>query len=82
MPKLLSLAEQQAFAVQGLPSVGDTLSKALLERFGSVRRVMAATERELQKVPKIGPVKAARIEALLDAPYEGGQRRVAEGEGG
>lgn len=77
-PKLLRLPEQQAFAVQGLPSVGDTLSRALLERFGSVRRVMAATERELQKVPKIGPVKATAIAELLDAPYEGEQRRVPE----
>lgn len=75
-PKLRSLAEQQEFAVQGLPSIGTTLSRALLERFGSVRRVMAASERELRKVPKIGPVKAAEIANLLDAPYEGGQETL------
>jgi ERCC4-type nuclease len=75
-PKLMSLREQQEFLVQGLPSIGETLSRALLERFGSVRRVMAATERELLAVPKIGRVKAAQIVELLDAPYEGGQRRL------
>ncbi|MFQ5986225.1 MAG: ERCC4 domain-containing protein [Thermoplasmata archaeon] len=75
-PKLLSLPERQEFAVQGLPNIGDTLSKALLERFGSVRGVMGASERDLLKVPKIGPGKALRIAELLDAAYEGGQRKI------
>ncbi|MFQ5553411.1 MAG: ERCC4 domain-containing protein [Thermoplasmata archaeon] len=77
-PKLLSLPEQQEFAVQGLPNIGDTLSKALLERFGSVRGVMGASERDLLKVPKIGPGKALRIADLLDAPYEGEQQKIED----
>jgi ERCC4-type nuclease len=78
-PKLMSLEEQQEFVVQGLPSIGETLSRALLKRFGSVRKVMTATERELLSVPKIGPAKAAQIAGLLDAPYEGDQRRLEGG---
>ena len=77
-PKRVSLPQQQEFAVQGLPAIGDTLSKALLERFGSVRGVMAASERDLLKVPKIGPGKALRILELLDAPYEGNQQKIEE----
>ncbi len=77
-PKRVSLPQQQEFAVQGLPAIGDTLSKALLDRFGSVRGVMAASERDLLKVPKIGPAKALRISELLDAPYEGTQRKIED----
>lgn len=77
-PKLLSLPERQEFAVQGLPNIGDTLSRVLLERFGSVRGVMAASERDLLKVPKIGPERALRIGELLDAPYEGRQQRIED----
>ncbi|MFQ6012644.1 MAG: ERCC4 domain-containing protein [Thermoplasmata archaeon] len=77
-PKLLSLPQRQEFAVQGLPQIGDTLSRTLLERFGSVRGVMAASERDLMKVPMIGPGKAFRIAELLDAPYAGGQRRIED----
>lgn len=75
-PRLRTLEERQEFAVQGLPSVGAVLSRVLLERFGSVRRVMRASERELRKVPHIGPLKAAQIAALLDAPYAGHQDRL------
>ncbi len=72
-PKLMSLQQRQEFAVQGLPNVGDVLSKAMLDRFGSVRKIMAASEADLMKVPKIGQVKARRIVELLDTPYEGMQ---------
>ncbi len=75
-PKMMTMEQHQEFAIQGLPNVGDTLSKLLLERFGSVRRVMAASEGDLLKIPKIGKVKARQIVELLDAPYEGGQRRL------
>ncbi|MFQ5838588.1 MAG: ERCC4 domain-containing protein [Thermoplasmata archaeon] len=78
-PKFMSLREQQEFLVQGLPNIGETLSRALLERFGTVRKVMTASERDLLKIPKIGPVKAAQMAELMDAPYEGGQRRIGEG---
>ncbi len=77
-PKLLSLPQQQEFAVQGLPNIGDTLSKALLERCGSVRGVMTASEGDLLKVPMIGPKKALRVAELLDAPYEGEQRKIED----
>jgi ERCC4-type nuclease len=77
-PKQVSLPQQQEFAVQGLPQIGDTLSKALLEHFGSVRGVMNAAERDLVKVPKIGQAKALHIRELLDAPYEAEQQRIED----
>lgn len=77
-PKALSLGQRQRFLVEGLPNVGETLARNLLERFGTVRAVFDATEEELQKVPKIGGVKAAEIARLVTAPYEGEQRHLGD----
>jgi len=77
-PKALSLGQRQRFLVEGLPSIGETLARNLLERFGSVRAVFNATEEDLRKVPKIGEVKAAEIVRLLAAPYEGEQTHLED----
>jgi ERCC4-type nuclease len=77
-PKALSLGQRQRFLVEGLPSIGETLARNLLERFGSVRAVFNATEEDLQKVPKIGAVRAAEIVRLVAAPYEGEQMHLEE----
>lgn len=72
----LGLAARQKFAVQGLPRVGDQLSEKLLERFGSVRNIYLARERDLLKVPLIGKKTARDIQDFLDAPFQGTQRRL------
>src|SRR2546425_923684 len=38
-PKAMSLEQRQRFVVEGLPSIGETLARSLLQRFGSVRAV-------------------------------------------
>ena len=75
-PKTLTLEQRQRFLVEGLPSVGETLAKNLLEGFGSVRAVFNATEDDLKRVPKIGEVKAAEIVRLVTAAYEGAQKHL------
>ena len=75
-PKILTLDQRQQFLVQGLPSVGDTLSENLLERFGSARGVFNADEHALAEVPKIGEKKAAEIVRVLAAKWEGRQTRI------
>ncbi|MFQ5910170.1 MAG: ERCC4 domain-containing protein [Thermoplasmata archaeon] len=72
-PKMLTMEEKQMFLIQGFPSVGDTLSKSLLEMFGSVRSVMMADKEDLVKVPKIGEKKAENIVRILDEEYGRGQ---------
>lgn len=79
-PKELSLAQRQQFLVEGLPNVGETLARNLLEHFGSVRAVFAAAREDLVRVPKIGETKAAEIEKALTSPYEGPQRHLEESE--
>jgi len=77
-PKALTLEQRQRFLVEGLPSVGETLARNLLEQFGSVRDVFAASETDLVRVPKIGEGKASEIVRILTAPYAGRQRRLGE----
>ena len=77
-PKLLSLEERQRFLVQGLPSIGETLSQNLLERFGSVRGVFTADAHALAEVAKIGPKRAADIADLVTARWVGRQSRIED----
>ena len=79
-PKALSLGQRQRFLVEGLPSIGETLARNLLERFGTVRAVFDASAEELEHTPKIGAGKAAEIVRLVNAAYEGEQTHL-EGEG-
>src|SRR5437870_10090123 len=75
-PKGMSLEQRQRFVVEGLPSIGETLARSLLDRFGSVRAVFAAPEEEPKKVPNIGDIKAAEIVRPPKPPYEGDQKRI------
>ena len=77
-PKTSTVEQRQRFLVEGLPSIGETLARNLLDHFGSVRAVFNASEEELKRVPKIGDVKAAEIYRLLTLPYEGKQTRLEE----
>lgn len=67
--KGLTLQEQQRFIVEGLPGVSAVLAERLLEHFGTVERVMAASEEELQQVRGIGPEKAREIRRVLSSSY-------------
>ncbi len=84
-PKGLTLDQRQRFLVEGLPSVGETLARNLLEHFGSVRAVFDASEEDLKKVAKVGDIKAAEIVRLVTSRYAGEQRhledRPDEGDG-
>jgi len=77
-PKAMTVEQRQRFLVEGLPSVGETLARNLLERFGSVRAVFNASEDELKRVSKIGEIKAAEIVRLASAAYEGKQRHLED----
>jgi Fanconi anemia group M protein len=64
------LKSKQLFLIQGLPQVGPTLAKRLLEHFGSVAKIMNAPIAELMHVEGIGQVAAKAIRAILDEEVE------------
>jgi ERCC4-related helicase len=68
--KPLTLKEQQEYIISALPGVGPILSKPLLLMFGSVNKVLSATEKDLKKVDLIGDKKAAKIREIIDSEYK------------
>ncbi|MFP4401240.1 MAG: ERCC4 domain-containing protein, partial [Candidatus Woesearchaeota archaeon] len=69
--KPLSIKEQQEYIVASFPGIGSTLNKPLLEKLGSIKNIVNATEDELKKVEKIGDKKAKEIRTVLDSEYKG-----------
>jgi len=54
-----------------VPGLGDTRRKALMKKFGSLRRLRAATLEELMTVPGIGRRTAEAVQAAIAQPEEG-----------
>jgi len=67
----LSVRDKQRYIVEGLPLVSAVSAKKLLDYFGSVRRVINATERELCEVEGIGKKKAKLIKEVIEMKWEG-----------
>lgn len=59
---------QQVFFLSGIPGIGVARARALLKHFGSLARVLSATESQLREVAGIGPKFANEIVSLLHAP--------------
>jgi DNA excision repair protein ERCC-4 len=57
---------RQLFVLQGLPGIGPDRAARLLERFGSVQAVIAASADELASVDGIGETVAERIRWAVD----------------
>jgi len=68
--KGLTLDEQQRFITEGLPLVGPLLAKGLLEKFGSIKAIANASEKELQSVENLGKKKARMIKKVLEEKYD------------
>jgi excinuclease ABC subunit C len=51
-----------------VPGLGDTRRKALMKRFGSLKRLRAATVEELMQVPGIGRRTAEAVQAAIAQP--------------
>jgi DNA excision repair protein ERCC-4 len=58
-------ASRRLFVLQGLPGVGPAIASRLLDRFGSIERVVGADVSALAEVRGIGPKKAALIRELV-----------------
>lgn len=63
--------KQQLYLLQGLPGVGLTRARLLLEKFGSVEEVLTANERALQQVAGIGASTARKIRWAVEEPKSG-----------
>ena len=64
--KLKSKQRNQQYLLQGLPGIGPSRARLLLEKFGSVEKVLLATEAELRDVPGIGDTVAQKIRWIVE----------------
>jgi Fanconi anemia group M protein len=68
--KFQTIGGQQEFLIAGLPQINSKLSKNLLKKFKTPRRVFSAKPERLMKVEGIGKEKAKKIWELLNSGYE------------
>ena len=61
---------QQLYLLQGLPEIGPALAYRLLLHFGSVKKIMRATEKQLLKVEGVGKTKALKITEFINRNFE------------
>ena len=67
--KPVSLWEQQLFIIESLPNIGPVNAKNLLQHFGTVEKVISASESELQEVEGIGKKTAKNIRKVVESEY-------------
>ncbi|MCH9693742.1 MAG: NAD-dependent DNA ligase LigA [Gammaproteobacteria bacterium] len=53
----------------GIREVGESTAASLASHFGKLKSVVAASDEELQAVPDVGPVVAARIRSFFDEQH-------------
>ncbi|MBN2127073.1 MAG: DEAD/DEAH box helicase family protein [Candidatus Diapherotrites archaeon] len=68
--KGITSAEQQRFIVESFPMIGPQAAINLLKEFKSVKNIVNATEKELQKTELLGKKKAETIKKLLEKEYK------------
>ncbi|MCK4336123.1 MAG: hypothetical protein KAT94_02765 [Candidatus Aenigmarchaeota archaeon] len=68
--KFASVSDQQEFLIAGLPHVNTKLSRNLLKKFKTPKRVFSAKQEKLMNVDKIGKGKAKKIWELLNKEYD------------
>lgn len=69
----MAVKDKQEFLVEGLPGISQTLAVRLLAHFGTVERIVAATEEELTEVKGVGKQTAKDIKTILQSRYAGSE---------
>ena len=67
--KALTLKQQQEIIIEMLPGIGPKLAKSLLKKFKTIKKITNTTEKQLQKIDKMGPKKARQIKNILEKRY-------------
>ena len=68
--KASSLDDMQRRVIEMLPGCGMVMARELLQRFGSIKRIVESDKDELRTMRGIGARKAAQMHEVLNAEYE------------
>ena len=63
--------------LQAIPGIGPERAYALLVRFGSVAELAAASQRDMERVPRMGRTLAVRVHEALGRATPGGEDPLA-----
>ena len=55
--------------IESLPNIGPNLAKKLLEKFGSISKLISASEKEIAKVDGVGDKRASEIKKLFEEKF-------------
>lgn len=67
--KSFNIAEQQQMIIEGFPGIGPAIAKELLKKFRTIRAVMNAPLKELEKIKKLSK-KAKIMKEIIDKKYK------------
>ncbi|MCK4715097.1 MAG: hypothetical protein KAT35_05945 [Candidatus Aenigmarchaeota archaeon] len=67
--KSITHAQKQEFLVAGLPHVNTVLSRRLLKKFKTIKKVFNAKPEKLKKIEGLGEEKARKIWELINKEY-------------
>ncbi|MCK4669871.1 MAG: DEAD/DEAH box helicase family protein [Nanoarchaeota archaeon] len=65
-----ALSKQQEYFIGSLPNIGPNLAKDLLKYFKTPKEVINASIEDLQKIDKLGKLKAQKMKEILDNKYK------------
>ncbi|MEW5896646.1 MAG: DEAD/DEAH box helicase [Nanoarchaeota archaeon] len=65
-----SFAGQQEYIVSSFPNIGVQTSRLLLQSFGSIKKIVNATEEELKSVKGVGDKTAKNLLQMFEGDYE------------
>ena len=68
--KPMSIKELQEYIISSLPGVGIMLARPLLKEFKTIKNVVNAEQKDLEKIEKIGPKKAKQINEIVNREYQ------------
>lgn len=63
------LVSRQLFLLQWIPAVGPAIAIRLLQKFGSIKATLNATEKELRQVAGVGRMKAKKIFTFISSSF-------------
>jgi ERCC4-related helicase/ERCC4-type nuclease len=67
--KITNVRESQEYIISSIPNIGPNVGKSLLREFGTIKKIINADEKDLQKVPKIGKKKSEELYSLFNHDY-------------
>jgi len=65
-----NLAEQQQMILEGFPGIGPSIAKKLLKKFKTIKKIINADEKELEKIEKLNKNKIENMKRIINSKYK------------